>query len=595
MKLTGVIKNTSLLKIIFIGSFFIVFFISSISYKHSITLSNSTDWVVHTYQVHLQLEQLISYLKDAETGHRGYLITHDSLFLRPYKGSWIKINETYHSLQELIKDNPLQQKHLDSIYHFMAVRYSYLSSNLQLDSNIAANHYRIDMNMEVGREIMERIRYEINYMIALENEYLIARQKKYENETIFNPLFTLLLMLFCLVVFAFSYIRINKSLYILKKSNQDLMVATESFKHAEEIGSFGSWQWDLEKKTFTYSDNQYRLFGCEPQSYQPTTENFIGFVHPDDRHLIPSNPLHIKSEDRITLFFFRIIRKDGEVRYIKSISKLLVDASGKELIIGINSDVTDLHQSSQALEEKNEELERTNKELASFNYVASHDLQEPLRKIQTFISIIAEKDGETMTEMTKGYFAKIEKAALRMRVLIDDLLLFSRTNRAEQAFEETNLNGLLENSLQELAQIIEEKKATIQAAQLPTLNVIPFQIQQLFINLIGNALKYKKRDVLPHIQIGYEMVAATSYPFLKAEKHIKYCKITIQDNGMGFDQQQAKNIFILFHRLHHISEYPGTGIGLSICKKIVENHGGFIIAESTSGVGAIFTIFLPLV
>jgi light-regulated signal transduction histidine kinase (bacteriophytochrome) len=171
--------------------------------------------------------------------------------------------------------------------------------------------------------------------------------------------------------------------------------------------------------------------------------------------------------------------------------------------------------------------------------------------------------------------------------------LFSRTNKAEEVFEKTDLNLLLENANQELAQNIEETNAIIQSDQLPDLNVIPFQIQQLFVNLIGNALKYCKPDIPPVIKIECAKLAPDHYPDFIKDKRKKYYKISVSDNGLGFEQQYAEKIFLLFNRLHQKSDYPGSGIGLSICKKIAENHNGFIIAEGNPGVGATFSVFLP--
>jgi light-regulated signal transduction histidine kinase (bacteriophytochrome) len=179
-----------------------------------------------------------------------------------------------------------------------------------------------------------------------------------------------------------------------------------------------------------------------------------------------------------------------------------------------------------------------------------------------------------------------------MRILIQDLLQFSRTNKAEKVFEEADLNSLLENSKQELAQIIEDKKAVIENNELPILNVIPFQIQQLFTNLISNSLKYSKEDTTPIIKINCSTIVANEEEILP-NNNTKYHKITVADNGIGFEQEYAKKIFILFNRLHNKNEYEGTGIGLAICKKIVENHKGFIFAKGTANEGATFTIYLP--
>jgi len=193
----------------------------------------------------------------------------------------------------------------------------------------------------------------------------------------------------------------------------------------------------------------------------------------------------------------------------------------------------------------------------------------------------------------KNYFERIQTSVTRMRKLIDDLLLFSRTTKTDKIFEESDLNLLFKNALLELSEDIVEKRAHIESAQLPVLKVIPFQIQQLFQNLLGNSLKYSKPIVDQIIKIECERINAKDYSILKVASDNLYYKITVTDNGLGFEQQYAEQIFTIFKRLHTSAEYPGTGIGLSICKKIVENHSGFIFAEGKPEIGAVFTVFLP--
>jgi hypothetical protein len=179
-----------------------------------------------------------------------------------------------------------------------------------------------------------------------------------------------------------------------------------------------------------------------------------------------------------------------------------------------------------------------------------------------------------------------------MRRLIDDLLLYSQTSRSDKIFEKTDLTLLLENALQELSQVIEEKNPEIQYKNLPTLNVIPFQIQQLFYNLISNSLKYSNPEIPSKIIVACKKVNAGENPILNTNSPA-YFEISVSDNGLGFEQQYAEKIFGLFNRLHSKGEYPGTGIGLSICKKIIENHSGYIFAEGELNYGATFTFYLP--
>jgi signal transduction histidine kinase/CHASE3 domain sensor protein len=573
------------------GSLCILIFIASISYRHSNALTHSTELMVRSYKVYAELELLISYVKDAETGQRGFIITNDSTFLQPYHGSMERVTRSYHILKELTVDNPAQQRKLDSLYHLINIRYNLFQHSLDLKSAIPFSAKELNQSLINGKNAMDIIRDEVDEMIDLEVDYLEKQQEKYQYEITFTPIFTFGLLMFSLTVFIFSYFKINRDLLVLKKANEKMIIATESILHAEEIGDFSSWQWNPDTNKFIYSDNQYRLLGCEPQSFEPNITKFLEFVHPDDKHIIISEGVQATNVGKPSIIFFRIIRKDGNVRYFKSISKLLINEEGKGTVIGVNSDITEQRLISFALEERNRELELSNKELASFNHVASHDLQEPLRKIQTFISRIAEKEATVMSDAGKEYFSRIQVSVQRMRTLIDDLLLFSRTNRSEKIIEKTDLNILLENAKQELGQAIEEKKAIIRSEKLPVLQAIPFQIQQLFNNLIGNSLKYSKPEIPSVIDITCETVSATVLG--KVDDSKKYYKISFTDNGVGFKQQYAESIFVLFHRLPHESNYPGTGIGLAICKKIVENHSGFMEAIGKENIGATFIVFLP--
>jgi light-regulated signal transduction histidine kinase (bacteriophytochrome) len=335
------------------------------------------------------------------------------------------------------------------------------------------------------------------------------------------------------------------------------------------------------------------LLGFEPKSFVPNKATLLKFVHPDDKETFAKYMDGVVDKKQLPFVYYKIVRSDYEVRYFKTTGKIVTDQQGSKILLGINFDITDEHLLNIELQERNKELEKSNKELASFNHVASHDLQEPLRKIQTFISRVSDADKDIMSESAKNYIYKIESSAKRMRVLIDDLLLFSRTNTTKKEFIKMNLNELLDNAESELAEIIEEKKAVIQSNKLPKLAVIPYQIEQLFINLIGNSLKYSRPNVEPVISISSEKVSSSDYPEILEQSVKKFHKISFTDNGMGFDPQFKETIFILFQRLHSKTDYPGTGIGLAICKKIVENHKGHIIADSTIGEGSVFTVFLP--
>lgn len=238
------------------------------------------------------------------------------------------------------------------------------------------------------------------------------------------------------------------------------------------------------------------------------------------------------------------------------------------------------------LELRIEELNRSNQELEQFAYVASHDLQEPLRKVRAFGDRLVNKYKEQLGEEGKGYIERMENAATRMQVLIDDLLNFSRLSRTKEPFVPVDLKEICRSVINDLEISIEQKKANIILENLPVIEAIPSQMRQLFQNLISNAIKFSSKDRDPEIIIRGETFA---------DEHGKQMsRVQVKDNGIGFDEKYADRIFNIFQRLHGRNEYAGTGIGLAVCKKITENHGGGIRAEGNPGEGSAFIIELPL-
>jgi two-component system CheB/CheR fusion protein len=234
-----------------------------------------------------------------------------------------------------------------------------------------------------------------------------------------------------------------------------------------------------------------------------------------------------------------------------------------------------------------------NKELEAFVYVSSHDLQEPLRKIQTFAGRILEKENDHLSDNGKTYFRLMRDAANRMQKLIEDLLSFSHLNTAERKFESTDLSALIENVRADFKEVIEEKHATIEATELCSVNVIPFQFQQLMHNLISNALKFSHPNLPPHIVIRSNVAKGNKLQNTNLVSDQNYCHISVADNGIGFEKEFSKKIFEVFQQLHGKEEYAGTGIGLAIVKKIVDNHNGIITATSELNKGSIFDIYIP--
>lgn len=594
MKFKSIYNSERILKIIFGLSLFVVLVMGGMSYQLIKKLSKSFEDVQHTYQIHIELEKLLSALKDAESGKRAFIISKDSTFLEPLLSSQSELESSLERLKLLTKNNPAQQKNIAELKIKIDKNLEIFEKTLSLAIANKTDSPEFISSFKEGRQTMNSVRFKIMDMTTHESEELGIRKEK-SSKTLSNaPMLIYYALIFSLLILLLTYLQISKNLRILKEKNELLETFKESTTQSEIISKHGNWIWYIEDNTFEYSDNLYRLLGEEPQSFPATLENFMGFVHPDDLDKLTEQVNKMMENEDLPFIHYRIIQKNGSIKHFKAYGKVLIDSDGHKKLLGTTADITDEIENYRLIEERNLELERNNKELASFNYVASHDLQEPLRKIQTFISRLEDKEKANLSDNGKLYITRIKSSSARMRSLIDDLLQFSRTNKSEEAFEDSNINILLETAKHDLAEIISDKRARISSDSIPSMKVIPFQIKQLFLNLISNSLKYSRENVAPVITISYSQTQASDLPKIKFSKHDLYHTISIKDNGIGFDQEYAEKIFILFNRLHNKNEYSGTGIGLSICKKIVENHNGYITAEGKLDQGSVFTVYLPM-
>jgi PAS domain S-box-containing protein len=269
-------------------------------------------------------------------------------------------------------------------------------------------------------------------------------------------------------------------------------------------------------------------------------------------------------------------RPDGERRHVLPSPQPVFNEKG-ELVGALNTllDVTQ-HKKNQELAEK---LRASNEQLEQFAYAASHDLQEPLRKIQTFVNLIGQKPGQVDPSIEK-YLQKISEASNRMSQLIEALLQYTRFTKSGELSQATDLNEVVHSVLDDLDLLVQQKEALIRVGRLPIIRAVPAQMNQLFYNLFNNALKFSKENVRPEISL-----SATVTPM--------HVQVVLSDNGIGFEQQYAEKIFGMFERLNDKYSYPGTGIGLSLCRKVVENHKGSIWAESEKDKGTTFYIQFP--
>ncbi len=439
--------------------------VSFISYNRIITLNDTNASIAHNKEVNLRLNQILISLLNAETGQRGFLLTHDSDFLKPFNGSQVKINSLIDSLQISLAGDSIQRQNLEVLKSLVATRYkifAILPQRLLDEDSIPADRSKYLNN---GRSAMGHARTLIAQMGSYENNALASKTPSRDQVAFITPFYSLLFSIIGILIVTFAYFRLKREI--------ELRVVAE-------------------------------------------------------------NNLH----------------------------------------------------------EMNRELSLNNAELSSFSYVASHDLQEPLRKIQSFGNLIILQEKDTLSEKGKDYMVRINNAAARMQELIIALLSYSSTNVKNIPFVPISLDKILNHAKENLPDTIEEKQVHIESQPLPEVEGVEIQVAQVFSNILSNAIKYAKNDEPCKIVVTAEK---TQIGDNVMEKYLnqQYWKISFHDNGIGFDQKYAQRIFELFQRLHGREQYAGTGIGLALCQKIMLNHNGFISAKSEPGNGATFELYFP--
>ncbi|HQD08207.1 MAG TPA: PAS domain-containing protein [Flavihumibacter sp.] len=374
------------------------------------------------------------------------------------------------------------------------------------------------------------------------------------------------------------------------QANKQLLAQTE------QMLNYGIFVWDLVKNEISWSAGLYDIFdvAAEDRVDLIAPDWFYAHVLEEDREILRHTVLDAVAAQRGFECEYSIITDKGVVKNVISRANLVMDDNRLPVrMMGNTHDITQVKKVENELKRNLRELKRSNTELEEFAYAASHDLQEPLRKITTFGSRFKHKYGDLVGSEGQMYIDRMQTASDSMRVLIDNLLDLSRVTRADHMFEPVDLGKLVRLAQSDLEILIDESKASIVVADLPVVEGIPTQLRQMFTNLLSNALKFAKLGTMPLIEISGERLGRREMEehFLVADK--TYFRIDVKDNGIGFDQEYEEKIFQIFQRLHGKSDYPGSGIGLSICKRIAERHQGLISATGKTGEGAVFSIILP--
>jgi signal transduction histidine kinase/CHASE3 domain sensor protein len=364
---------------------------------------------------------------------------------------------------------------------------------------------------------------------------------------------------------------------------------------AEGLANMGSWKW-TEKDNLIWSDGLYNILKKQRGAHQPSWNSFLENVDPDDVGLVSDFVADMPARRTALKLDYRILI-DGEVHYLSmNVKAVRHDEDEQPYILGTVVDITERKVYENQLKQYTSELQRSNEDLEQFAYIASHDLQEPLRKIRAFGDRLSTKFHTELDVVGQDYLVRMQSAAARMQLLIEDILAFSKISRNYSAFERLNMRKLMDDVVDDLDAQVRRVQGTVRIGNVPNLNGDRVQVKRLFQNLISNGLKFHKVNENPIVEVNGKTMkgAQVREEFGKPASDGEYAYFSVKDNGIGFDEKYREKIFNIFQRLHGRNEYEGTGIGLSICRKIVVNHRGLILTKSKENVGSEFIVILPL-
>lgn len=593
MKFLKLFKNSQVFKLALGVAILVVCYFGSQFFSQMQRLTSTLELIAKSNETQLELEKQLSIINSYDYSLRNYIITKDESYLQNRFLNRGIIEEGIKKLKLLTVNDPIRNKDILTLEKLINYRFKLFRETLIAAKSSNVDRLGLNFKLKKSNDYTEMMKLFVYKLINSERLKTKFQNSNHQFELQDSLMTAFLLIILSLLILLLSFNKTNGDIEDLKQANDKLMLLNESFNAAEKTAGFGHWMVNLETNQYTFSDNMFRLMGVEPNAFESNLENSIKYLHPDDLEYVTQVHKESLVNHQSTSIVFRFLTATNEVKYIMGVGSFTKDGNGNMIKIGVNYDITDQYKKTLELEENNKELKYINTELESFNNIVSHDLQEPLRKIQMFISRVEEKEFDGLSQQGRDYFSKIRIAANRMQTLLIDLVNYSRTIKGDKVFVETDLNKIISDTIQDLATNIEEKSAILHIGQLPIIKAIPFQLKQLFINLVSNSLKYSQEDNIPQINITSEVITEEEVSEHKIINKEDYYKIVVEDNGIGFKQEYAEKIFLLFKRLETDPKYSGTGLGLAICNRIVENHKGFIKVKSEPNRGSKFYIFLP--
>ncbi len=571
--------------------------IAFLSIRSTRSFIRTAEWVSRTHRVLEKHESMLRHLMEAESAARGYLITGDELLLDFFQQASEEGIDDAEALRPMLADQPEQRARLGEIQKQIMRKLRTLRGLIELRRK-EGDAIALKRFSAMGQEGSMLELRSLMAEFELEEQHLLGERSGLTNqigkETMARILLgsgvtvALLLVAVGLILRDIAARRLAETLLAqernLLRSLIDAIPDQIFVKDTE-----GRYALDnVAHRRFLNIADPEHLTGRTVFDFAP--RELATIYEADDQGVLATgNPILNREEPAVNA--------DGKMVWLSTTKVPLRDLTGERLVglVCVSSDISERKLAEEKLRVFAAQLERSNAELRDFASVASHDLQEPLRKIQAFADRLRLKCADALDQQGLDYLERMQNAAGRMQTLIQDLLTLSYVTSRAQPFVQVDLGQVVQGVLSDLEVRIEQDAAKIEVGPLPTIDADPVQMRQLFQNLLSNALKFHKPGQPPEVTISARVLPAPEQALSPGTgQGEELCQIVVADNGIGFEEQYVEQVFTLFQRLHSRQEYEGTGIGLAVCRKIAHRHGGSIVAKSEKGQGATFIIKLPV-